>query len=438
MQGNELLGMSLMLMALFAFFHRGRWVWDPFSPIRLYSALWLFCVGLCQLRVLGDEEAWRTEIWIVVLLGYASFLLGSLFIRIMFPIGEAGFKPPLCVQKDFSDNVFKWLRWMIVFCGLVLGLQYWVKGGVPVLSDDDQLRIAYAINSYVQRIALTVVPLTSLYGILMVHKRQLGLVSNLKNYFTMLLSIVIIFSMESRFYLLVAFVPVMIAACYSIKMPDRRRFLTRVVPLGLAIVYSRALLRSFSYFELSAQSLGAQLALYLGPIYIAVVGHFEGLQRIVDMFPRQLSFRYGLGGSFDVITAFLKGPLGLDYYGFAAFRNFNDFYINQYTHLGLAFADFGYVGVLMIGWIYGAASTWSYRRMITRPTILNMYVYSQIAMAILLTIVTNILLKLEFVYDILVIAVALFLAQKPQLSVRNSELVARKKGVVDESAAETQ
>jgi oligosaccharide repeat unit polymerase len=205
-------------------------------------------------------------------------------------------------------------------------------------------------------------------------------------------------------------------ASYSIGMPDRRRFLTRIVPIVLVILYSRALLRSFSYFDLSVDSLAAQFALYLGPIYIAVVGHFEGLQHMISIFSGQLPYRYGMGGSFDIITAFLKGPLNLDYYSFASFRKFNSFYINQYTHLGLAFADFGYIGVVLIGAIYGAASNWFYRRMLTKPTLLNMYGYSLLVVAILLTVVTNILLKLEFVYNILVVGAVLFVARKPQLS----------------------
>jgi oligosaccharide repeat unit polymerase len=423
MNGNELIGSGLMFLALFVFFRRGRRIWDPFSPNRLYSALWLFCTGLCQLRLLDDEEPWRAGLWIVVLLGYVGFALGSLIISLMIPVGrKENLNPLLRVREDYSDNIFKWLRWMIVCSGLVLGLQYWLKGGIPAFSEDDQLRATYAINSYVQRIALTVIPVTSVYSILMVHKKQLKLRSYPKHYVTLLLSILIILSMESRFFLLVAFLPVIVVVSYSVRMPDRREFLTRVVPLVLVVIYSRALLRSFSYFELSVESVGAQIALYLGPIYIAVIGHFEGLQRIVDLFSGQLPLRYGLGGSFDVITAFLKGPLRLDYYSFAAFRKFNSFYINQYTHLGLAFADFGYIGVLLIGTIYGVASSWSYRRMLGKPTLLNMYVYGLIALAILLTIVTNILLKLEFVYNSLVVAIVLFLARRPELGVQESRL----------------
>lgn len=415
MQGNGWLGVVLLLAGLYVFFRRGRDTWDPFSPKRLYSAVWLFAVGLCQFRILNDEDPWRASTWAVVLLGYASFMLGAIIMDLMLPMDKDGFKLPLQPQLTYSDTVFKWLRGLIVFCALVLLLQYWVAGGIPVFSEDQQLRTSYAINSYVQRIALTVVPLTSLYAMLMVQKRQLRLFSNWKHYATLFFSILAVLSMESRFFLLVAFLPVMTFAAYYSKMPGRWKFMTRLVPLVLLVIYSRALLRSFSYFDLSVDSLAAQLALYLGPVYIAIVSHFQGLQHMIQMFSGQLPLRYGLGGSLDIVSAFLKGPLGLDYYGFAAFRAFNDMYINQYTHLGLAFADFGYSGVVIIGAIYGLASSWSYGRMFAKPTLLNMYCYGLITMAILLTIVTNLLLKLEFVYNILVVAIVLGVAHRQQL-----------------------
>ena len=56
---------------------------DVFSPGRAFAFMWSLAIGLTDLKLSGLQQIWPIEIWVQVLLGPVSFLIGVLITYII-------------------------------------------------------------------------------------------------------------------------------------------------------------------------------------------------------------------------------------------------------------------------------------------------------------------------------------------------------------------
>lgn len=405
------LALILMGVAGAWFFSPHRGSWDPFSPLRFFPSYWLFVIGVSQLRLTDDEVPWSGKVWFAVGAALGCYALGCWLAAAVMRNRDL---PPIRTLRPRMYTLWPIrnmlpLALMIAGSVLVLIYEYWVRGGVPVAAEDPEFRARVGLNPYLHRLALSVVPLLVIYGICLFQKTTIGLFRNLHHYVVLALGLLAVLSMDSRFFLGFVLQPLLVAFHYFRNSFTRRDLLFKFVPVVLVVVCSRPFFDSFRYLRY-AEEQGLPQA--LAAIYFSIVANFQGLQRVLALVPNLHPYFYGMGGTLDFITAFVKHELNIDYYDYASFMMFR-IYNNQPTFVGNVYGDFGFPGVCLYSTLFGSVMTISYQRMLTRPSILNLYCYCMLVTCAVWMLLTCVFTTLGFLYDLgLVAALNLFLSEK--------------------------
>jgi oligosaccharide repeat unit polymerase len=121
--------------------------YDLMHPIRIFGALWCFCLALGSMHLLSIISVWGSLMWVCVLTGFATFIGG-------FWIAHRIFRTRDVVTRFSSSGVFgaaylvpnrKTLivAGVCVLIGLgVLAYEDFLIGGIPILADNaDSLRM---------------------------------------------------------------------------------------------------------------------------------------------------------------------------------------------------------------------------------------------------------------------------------------------------------
>jgi len=117
---------------------------DILHPIRLFGALWCFCLALASMRLLSYLSEWNFLTWNCFLTGLASFVVG-------FWIAQKTSKRPEGVPaaggiEDLAVGAFLPTRktvsfaWLCFAVGIsVLAYEYYLLGEIPIFSDNPDI-----------------------------------------------------------------------------------------------------------------------------------------------------------------------------------------------------------------------------------------------------------------------------------------------------------
>src|SRR5260370_969976 len=134
---------TLLLFIASACFMLVRWRRTPdlLHPVRVFGALWCFCLALASMRLLSYLSDWNLLAWGCFLTGLACFVAG-------FWLAERnskrqGAEPKVGCAEDVSARCFLPVRktlvvaWLCLAVGMaVLAYEYHLLGEVPLLSDN--------------------------------------------------------------------------------------------------------------------------------------------------------------------------------------------------------------------------------------------------------------------------------------------------------------
>jgi hypothetical protein len=160
--GTTLLGLSIALgivppvrlsvLVLFIasggfLFVKGRGSRDLLHPVRVFGALWCFCLALGSMRLLPVISAWGYVTWSCFLTGLLSFI-GGFWLADRFSRRREVWRGPGREEEAPATSLLQDRKTLIVASlslvvgGAVLGYEYHLIGTIPILADNpDEARL---------------------------------------------------------------------------------------------------------------------------------------------------------------------------------------------------------------------------------------------------------------------------------------------------------
>jgi len=369
---------------------RGRGTPDLLHPVRVFGALWCFCLALASLRLLSYLSDWNSLTWRCFLTGLACFVVGfwvtgrySSRQGAVLNVGGAEDVASHCFLPTKKTLV---VAWLCLAVGLaVLAFEYNLLGEIPIFSDSPdvaRLRLFGGNDPQFDKFYLKVLhPFVDFikYGVFLAvmvlcQRKPKNRKVVLLSLSLVLVGILALSSQGGRIFLVYIAIPSAVLFHYL-----RRRI--RLVELGAAVLIIFLFLGLFG----SIRSAAGQSA----PIFDRV--------RSMSSFPEGqfwdgVAFGYGtLTLSYEVffrLTGDLQNlqhpPSGFLFYSLHRFiaraslgEIAGDFYSGEFTtatYLGELYGDYQYWGVLLGSLVIGLGYGWVYSRTDDRGPVYSLYV----------------------------------------------------------------
>lgn len=155
----------LMLCAFILYFYISIFVaeknwWDIRA---VFSATWIFTIGLASLRLLGYQRLWETATWIIMAVAYVMFYIGAtvsgLWAERVLKYMEN--KKPVCIGKfifEFQQNRLFWICFVVTLIGMSCFLiNVAIRGYIPYFSDSPTAYLDFYTRFHVFSVASTIV-----------------------------------------------------------------------------------------------------------------------------------------------------------------------------------------------------------------------------------------------------------------------------------------
>lgn len=118
---------------------KGRGSRDLLHPVRVFGALWCFCLALGSMRLLPMISAWGYVTWSCFVTGLLSFV-GGFWLADRFSRRREGEAPATSLLPDRKTLIVASLS--LVVGAAVLGYEYHLIGTIPILADNpDEARL---------------------------------------------------------------------------------------------------------------------------------------------------------------------------------------------------------------------------------------------------------------------------------------------------------
>lgn len=344
---------------------------DVLNPLGIFSIIWFSSIGISQLMLSEVQRPWSPSMWFVVLGSGFCFIIGNLSYSFF---ANSTDKPSrkLELKNHYSKQRLKIIIIVIFLLSLAAYLfEIYKFGGIPLFTKS---RIAAYMTfgvrfvHYLTVSSILVCILVYLYQKLFFPEKKLLL--NV----LFIVSLFIIISNLATGQLIIILVGIFTIKNYL----DKKRF--KLKSLIILFIIATLILVLLTGFIRSSHSDVAYIKQIGKPIieipdrlsplflpYLYISTSFENLQLEIE---QRDEFYYGTQTSFPIWAfTFLKGYFQSEYYitpeGF-----------NVGTYLRPYFADFGFLGVMIIPFLLGLIITIFYYSLRLKPTILKILIYS--------------------------------------------------------------
>ena len=396
---------ALFVITLYGLLKSDR---DIFSPWSIFSLIWFFAVGVSSLGITVYENPWSDFTWFNVLIAMLFFLAGC-FITLSRTKISAGSGADVASIKDRISGwpVSRYLAFIMplfIASLAAMAYQYRVSGVIPMFGGAagytiDTARTVAALNSYLQRAALTQVPIFISINMFLLIKNNIRRYIKISLFLIGIISLIAIATLASRFFLGSAIITSIIIYHYL-----RNRFkLKQVLIVGILIaivivsipVYIRGILPE-KYLE----SIGFSKAyIWTAPLYLGISMNYFVFDKVVE-YVNENGFRYGWLVSYPVRAIFAeKERLDSE---IAKYATPGAEWMSA-TVMGEFYGDFGVVGVALGMLILGFFTSYVYIRMLKRPTPFNVFLHSYNAWNIIYSIYLNGFIMFDYFWNVLVI-----------------------------------
>ena len=382
--------------------------WDALSPFRLFYLVWFTTLGLSWLQLASVNQPFTLKMWLVLVLGLGGFWLGG---RLEQARVASIPRPSLeALRKAWSLN---WSRSRALFAitalfALCLGAliyEYKTLGFLPLTSEDPAWGKAnFSANPFIQRFTV------SFYILLAFAYFGYAFLKHLKTWYLslMLISFAVMTLLSARSQLLIGLVTVVVFYHFC-----KKALSPKLMVLLLLVGYPASKLavdvgryyaaQTREGYEDMLYGMGFPKQLYVfAPDYLYVTGTMISLQELLDVVPDERAFFHGYYMSYPVRAFLMSGgkrkpsetripELLWD----RTVRKYGFPWVVP-SFLGEPYADFGMPGVFLLALCFGWFSVWAYERMRRKPAFWNVFLYSQLAFAIVSSFYSGAFVLMEF------------------------------------------
>jgi len=388
------------------------------APIWIWLGLWSVAIAIAQLRLSSFESPWSLRFWLILSTFFVTFCLMHYWTN--------RWSDKFFVNKKMTSGASHLAPLIIAgLSGLsILGMSIlWSQfGTLPLLSSaPDKLRFiinreAFGLWEYLALLPRLIIPL-AFYAILTDYKNRrwywsaivicvislLLYASRLVVIMPLLMSYAIYVmhhrrTLTTRTLLIASTAVVGVVFIFSIAIPGVRHFIT------YRDYYQDVEYNPFTYlFDLADLNIPESLA-FIVPIYIIPSFNLQALSHAVERGSMGGIF-YGayFASTFNPLLKILHLPV-ID-----ATVNWKALYLPWWvtaTAIFSSWVDFGLIGIIGAGILWGGLLAFIYRWAYERASTLPLLLYAYFTFVVVMSIYTNYLMRPEFYMDILVIIIA--------------------------------
>lgn len=388
---------------------------DILSPARVFSFVWFLAIGLADLKFSLYQSSWTAYSWVVIFLGIASFLVGVFSIFVLYlnrPIVSIQDMRRMFSHYAINQNRL-FIAILLVFFGYILSytLEALILGYIPLFSArPDRARIEFGLFGF--HLLVNTMPILLL---LIIEYFILCKFSGKKRIllWVMLSATILSFSLILQRFDFVGSALLIISFVYytsTYLRPSKIWWVGLIFSLLLVAIQN---IRITTYVQnylyvISRMKYSVEYAVFTEP-YMYIVMNFENFARAVEKLD-VYHYGYFTGDFFLAITG-LKHWLA-DYFHIID-RPYLVSGYNTYPLFWTYYYDFGVLGVGFAGLILGLTVGLIYYWMRTKPSALNVGLYSIVFFVLVISFFTNPLTMLKTNFNTFVwIAVQFFVIPK--------------------------
>lgn len=384
---------------------------DLLSPGRVFLLLWLFILGLVELKLSRLQSEWELLDWVMVLLGLLTFLSG-IYISYIINLD----KPFLSVSKirvkfrelEINDTrLFYFIVFYFLLCLVSFIVEWQIEGYIPLFtSRPDSARIMFGVYglNYIVNSINVVLFLTIQYFIFV--KSNLTKKTILVMVFILSLGNYILF--VQRFGLFILFMMAFCLYYYSgKKLRVRTLILFLVVLFGIVIgiqsIRATQLFSSYIYVQSEMKFSPRYLDFTLPYMYLSM-----NVENFVKYYSHVQDHSFGFFTFEYLIEASTIRKWFIDYYNFNRIENYIGGY-NTYPFFWTYYLDYGVAGLALMPFIIGFIFSEIYYFFHRNPTLVMLAMVSIVFAVIMISFNSDALSRLDTVLPFTVIVLAQFL-----------------------------
>ena len=382
---------------------------DIFSPGRAFAFIWSLAIGLTDLKLSGLQQQWPLEIWMQVLIGPTSFLIGVFIAYIInlnkevVPIGN------MRVNRQFLEidkqKLFRTVTVLFFLFIVSYVLIYLKSGEIPLFSAKPGVArrnfTMFGIGLFLHNVVL----IGFLSAVYLVLEEKKLIRKSLLVIFT--LTSLALYAITLQRYQIFLTILMIIAFLYYTTFRINFRSVLLISAIFVVFFYLVSSFRAgevivYVLYKLSKMKFSPTYAVFTEP-YMYVVMNLENFARSIN---KTDFFTYGYY-TFDFVTAItgIKHWIG-EYFNL----NETPFLIssyNTYSAFWTYYRDFGIMGIFFIPLFGGVGISTLYYSFRAKPSLSKITFYGVLLFAVMFSFFNSAFGFLWFVYDIIVLVVVL-------------------------------
>jgi oligosaccharide repeat unit polymerase len=369
--------------------------------------VWFLAIGLTDLKLSRLQHEWPPVIWLQVLIGPVSFLLGAGLVytyklnKDIFTIDAIrNYRNQFTLNTDriYSSTIVLFLLFIFGYV-----LIYLNTGEIPIFSAKPGAARAnftmFGIGLFLHNVVLIVL-FSVIYSILVREETK-------KKLFLGLLSVVSVglYSLTLQRYQIFMTILLVIILLYYTTYKIKLR--TTLIA-GIVIIIFFFLVSSFRageiiifvLYKISRMKFSPEYAIFTEP-YMYVTMNLENFARSVGKIEE---FSYGYY-TFDFVTAITGLKHWISEYFFMKENPFLNSSYNTYSAFWTYYRDFGVLGIFVIPFLGGAGISSLYYSLRERPDLFKISIYGVLIYGVVFSFFNSIFGFLWYVYNIITLII---------------------------------
>ncbi len=380
---------------------------DVLSPGKIFAFIWALAIGITDLKFSGLQHEWSFEVWVQVLIGPISFIIGAGIVYVLKIDSDVHTLNYLRTNRKLYEVDRSKLYRVIILLSVLFLISYTViylnTKEIPLFSAKPGRARAnftmFGIGLFLHNVVL-IFFLTTVYFVLenknKVRKSILLILS--------LLSLVLYAITLQRFQVFLTILMIITFLYYT----TYRINIKTISLLGVFIIIFFFLVSSFRAGELivfvlykvSKMKFSPSYAIFTEP-YMYVTMNLENYARSIA---RVENYTYGFY-TFDFVTAISGLKHWVDQYFHLNETPFLTSSYNTYSAFWTYYRDFGILGVFFIPFFGGMALSTLYYSFKARPSLQKLAIYGMFLFAVIFSFFNSTIGYLWFVYNLFVLLI---------------------------------
>ncbi len=380
---------------------------DVLSPGKIFAFIWTLAIGITDLKFSGLQHEWSFEVWVQVLIGPISFLIGAGIVYVLKIDSDVKTLNYLRTNRQLYEVDRSKLYRVIILLSVLFLISYTViylnTKEIPLFSAKPGRARAnftmFGIGLFLHNVVL-IFFLTAVYFVLEKKNKFRKSILLILSFVSLVLYAITL----QRFQVFLTILMIVTLLYYT----TFRVNLKTVSLLSVFIIIFFFLVSSFRAGEVVVFVLYRMSKMRFSPDYAIFTEPYMYVTMNLENYARSIvkveNFTYGFY-TFDFVTAISGLKHWIDQYFHLNDTPFLTSSYNTYSAFWTYYRDFGILGIFFIPFFGGMALSSLYYSFRAKPTLQKLAIYGMFLFAIIFSFFNSAIGFLWFVYNLFVLVI---------------------------------